>query len=545
MVEKEISGFGVVPYAVEKDDSDELKAVLRYRARPVEFIYEQVFGGYGVKDSSGSVLDVDKQQEEILNAVAWMVYVRRKKAQGSELVGFELSLYEFLGISIRAPKGTGKTTVFGWVLIWFMSLFGTDIKNLITAPKLEQLNDNLLSEVSKWLMHARETIGESCFIGKYLEVKDGEIRRVFGINKQDIGKSCVTLCRTSKVNADGSGGLDALSGYHANYQILGIEECYGVHDKVFEPLTTTMTRMCNFAFMIGNPTRNKGYAAASWVKNNDQWLNIQMTLERSGLHSGEYIKRIEREYAGFPNLLRIYRDGLPPLEDDNCLIRWDAILECFELNILRDSVKTKPIVGMLDVGMGGDNSAVCVMQGNKVLYIGEKKCRDTDENIDYATYIIDMYGIEYFGVDNIGVGKGTFDGLKKLHKGKVKVFGVCASSTSGVDTNEFKNLRAKLIMDLAEDINKCNLDISCIEDTRLKDKIAGELNSIQLINLRPIQVESKEHMRNRGIKSPNIADAMYGCYYFKNRISTSVSPTNRSAFDKVKCERDTAGFMAA
>ena len=55
-------------------------------------------------------------------------------------------------ISIRSGHGTGKSTLFAWIILWALVCFW-DVKIPVTAPTAHQLEDIIWPEVTKW--HSR------------------------------------------------------------------------------------------------------------------------------------------------------------------------------------------------------------------------------------------------------------------------------------------------------------------------------------------------------------------------------------------------------
>jgi hypothetical protein len=424
-----------------------------------------------------------------------------------ELSEEEMEYARKLGLSIRSSKGTGKTRIVALLLIHFMCCYGTDLLNLMTAPKYDQLEDNLISAVVQWISHARRVFGNSSWVYQWLDVQKGKIYRKVGLDKNEIGRMCVSLARTTKQNAPESEQKSALSGFHAKYMMIIADECYGIPDPVYEAFRTTLTKEVNFAIILGNPTTNMGYANESWEDRPDgktspkYWINIQMDTENTTLVTEEYKRSIQDEYSFYPNLLRVYYYGLPPLEEEGSLMSFTNISLCMEQVEIPDIVwNTAPITMTMDIGMGGDTSSICIKQGIKVLRLEERICKDTDENIEFGKEFIFSYNAVLVGVDNIGVGKGVYDGLRKLFPSRVRA--ICVSEPSR--KKQYLNKRAEYYMALAQNVNKRALILP------LNIKLKGELNIVKLIKDKtPIQIIGKKEMR-KALKSasPNLGDVL-------------------------------------
>jgi len=165
-----------------------------------------------------------------------------------------------------------------------------------------------------------------------------------------------------------------------------------------------------------------------------------------------------------------------------------------------------PSVAGLDVGMslGGDPSALVVRQGSTVVWAEEFRLDDT---VRIAAHVKDRYHEGKFGivaVDAISWGAGVAHLLREWG-----VPTVCVNVAESAATSErFARLRDELWWRCREwfDEKQCSIR----PDLPLAQKLMVELSTP---TYRPnisgrIKVESKDDMKKRGVKSPNLADAL-------------------------------------
>ena len=345
----------------------------------------------------------------------------------------------------------------------------------------------------------------------------------------DIKKNCVTIARTMRKGSNEDNATDTLSGYHSYYQMILVDEVYSVHNSVLTSLRTTMSRPVNFSIMFGNPTTNMGYANDAWGINSKFWINIQMDLENSIIVSETYKKGVYEEYKPYPNLLRVYYYGLPPLDDEDSIMSFGSICQCCEYETDDIFYKEDPVIMTVDIGMGGDPSAIAVRQGMWFREIVEKKCFNTEENEDFIEQYMFLYDAIIVGIDNIGVGKGVYDNLKKKYA--EKIVGIPFSGAA-IDNRKYKNRRAELYFWLAEKVNKLGFKLPNT------DKLKGELNVIRMIKDKDmIQIEDKKTIRNRIGGSTNQADVCAMSMHFQDKmvklLKESRDPSN-SGYENTK-----------
>jgi hypothetical protein len=153
---------------------------------------------------------------------------------------------------------------------------------------------------------------------------------------------------------------------------------------------------------------------------------------------------------------------------------------------------------------GGDNSALCVRQGNTVL---EMKTFNSMDLMQLCGAIKNKYDNETVMskpqevlVDVIGLGSGVVD---RLAEQNLPVRGVNVAEAPATKKN-FLNLRAELWFAIKDWLAQ--------RDCRLPydDELVAELVApiYKYTSTGKIKLESKEEMKKRGIKSPDRADAL-------------------------------------
>jgi hypothetical protein len=188
---------------------------------------------------------------------------------------------------------------------------------------------------------------------------------------------------------------------------------------------------------------------------------------------------------------------------DDILIPLQVIEPALRRNI---AYRTMPSIAGLDVGMslGGDPSALVTRQGTCVVHAEEFKL---DDSVRIAAHVKDRFHEGKFGivcVDAISWGAGVAHLLREWG-----VPTVCVNVAESASTSErFARLRDELWWRCREWFDSKQAAIK--PDLPLAQKLVVELSTPMYgPNISgKIKVESKDEMKSRGVKSPNLADAL-------------------------------------
>nr|BDD48184.1 hypothetical protein 9 [Desulfobacterales bacterium] len=150
---------------------------------------------------------------------------------------------------------------------------------------------------------------------------------------------------------------------------------------------------------------------------------------------------------------------------------------------------------------GSDSTAICVRSGQSVVSLDSFRREDTMATTGRVAAAIRRHRPAAVFVDEIGIGAGVVDRLKEL--GFHGVRGVNVSARAKNPTN-YANLRAEMF-----DALRVRLEQGTI---RLPDdqELAEQLASLRyrFTSSGQVQLESKQEMTRRGLRSPDKADAV-------------------------------------
>ncbi len=165
-----------------------------------------------------------------------------------------------------------------------------------------------------------------------------------------------------------------------------------------------------------------------------------------------------------------------------------------------------PVIWGLDVARFGDDSTRLVQRRGRVAYVVQTWRQMDTQFIGNEVWRLvgkQPHGVQQIAVDDIGVGGGVTDLLRSLaSNSKTEI--VAVNSAIRVDDGYNYNLRTKMWDDMKAWL--ADAPVSLGNDADLKSEWTALRYSFKPGNLRLL--EAKADAKKRGIKSPDIADAL-------------------------------------
>lgn len=169
------------------------------------------------------------------------------------------------------------------------------------------------------------------------------------------------------------------------------------------------------------------------------------------------------------------------------------------------------IIGVDPARFGDDRTAIVFREGRVVSKILTYKNKDTMDVRDIVAELIEQYKPIMVNVDVGGLGAGVYDGLKRWNYNDIVRevnFGGKAR-----DDERYKNKRAEMWGEMLDWLKE---EPNQIPDD---DALQADLTtpSYKFDNNQRLQLESKDDIKKRGMKSPDVGDALALTFAFKLR----------------------------
>mgnify|MGYP002631210753 FL=1 len=429
-----------------------LKLMRRYRDDPVSFARE-VIG-----------IEPDEWQVELLDAVAAPA-IRR--------------------ISVRSGHGVGKSTGVAMAAIWHV-LMRYPSKTVVTAPTSAQLFDACFAEMKSVAKRLKPPFNN------LLEVKSDRIEL------KSAPESTFISCRTSRAEQP-----EALAGVHSEHVLLLADEASGVPEAVFEAASGSMSGVHATTVLTGNPTRNTGFFYETHTRLREDWHTMHVSCIDSPRVADDFVEDMKKRYGEDSPAYHVRVLGnFPPAEEDTVIPVF--LIEHAFNSTVKVHEDTIAVWGLDVARQGGDSSVLCKRQGPMIHPFTVWRNLDLMQlsgavKAEYDAMPPSRKPAEII-IDSNGFGAGVLDRLRELG---LPARGLNVSERA-VAKQTYLNLRAELWF-------KCKawlegMDVSLPKDDALYAELAGP--RYMFTSSGKIQVESKESMKKRGIRSPDRADAL-------------------------------------
>lgn len=423
-------------------------------------------------------------------------------------------------VSVRAGHGVGKSGSMSAAIWWHLECFDY-CRVPCTAPTASQLYNVLWAELAKWQRRGDERarqdgLPEALWLSNLFNRTQDRLA--------DIGAPTdwYAVARTSRRESP-----DALQGFHASDVTITdddkavqrseaggaimfvIEEASGVPDEIFEVAEGALSSHGARLIMAGNPTRNAGFFARSHKQDRSLYTPLHFRCADSPLVDENYRPNLIRKYGADSNVVRVRADGEFPKQEDDVLIS----LEWTESALEREAAPSGPrrILGV-DVARFGDDRCTFILRaGRQVERIEVRAKQDTMVTAGQAMQFWREWGADGIHVDVVGLGAGVADRLREQGAPVVDV-NVAESAPEreyGRGEAQPRMLRDYLWLEMQKWFRDEEPSLMGDEIDHRQD-LAGELASVRygIDSAGRIVIESKDAMKKRGLRSPDLADGL-------------------------------------
>jgi len=404
--------------------------------------------------------------------------------------------------SVKSCHASGKSFIAARIVLKFLHSYAHSIA-LTTAPTFRQVTDILWTEINTAFDKALVKLP-----GNMLNVRYDLDSDWFGLG----------------LSTDEP---EKFQGYHSDHILVVADEASGVTKKIFDAIEGITSTGFVRILLIGNPTDPTGYFADTfksqiWSKqtiscvdtpNFENIKNIEQlknSTEQQRLDSivmpylitPQWVFERLQEWGEDSPLFQARVLGEFPTKSDDTLIA----LKYVEQAILNEKSEGEDWQIGLDVArFGSDKTCFIGRKGNKIEFIDWFQKEDTMQTTGRAMDYLRKYSDAKICVDEIGVGAGVIDRLKESEFSNRCIGINVAEKVQDDENTKYVNLRAKGYWKLRErflagDINLIDKGTIISDLTNMKYKFRSSDGALK--------IESKEDIKKRGLRSPDLADAL-------------------------------------
>lgn len=319
-----------------------------------------------------------------------------------------------------------------------------------------------------------------------------------------------------------------------------MDEGSGIRDGIFEVAEGAFGDPDNYALMMGNPTRLSGYMY-NVFHSKSYWFTMSFSSEQSlsdteysytyidpcgeirvmrchGRQTREWVQNMRDKYGLTSNVYRIRVMGEFANIGSDQLIEDRWMQEVFQKTACKDNEKFKRRMGIDPAWTGEDDTGVVIRQGDQVLHAESWHGFDLVESFNRLRVIWDEWKVDVAHIDTVGVGAGLYDMFRHaMYRGEmgypaIKVH--CSERAPEDKDGECKTLRDWLWWKSRKYFRTRPVGFSGLPENPYWKKLREELlePTYKIANGKVV-AESKDDMKKRGLKSPNLADALNTTFY--------------------------------
>lgn len=405
------------------------------------------------------------------------------------------ALVEHGHVAVPSCHSSGKSFLASRLACWWLDVHPIGSARVITtAPSQHQVKTVLWGEIGA----AKQRGGLDGHItrGQVPEWTVGGRVVAFGRKPQDLGTP--------------EQAMQAFQGIHAEYVLVILDEAGGIPQWLFDAAETLATGEHDRILAIGNPDDPASYFEEI-CRPGSGWQVIPISAFDTPRFTGEAIddripliskKWVEERGKRWGDDSPIYQSKVlgrfPDISDDTL----------FPPRLISAAHRSE-LDGMERGGYGGDvarygedETVVYRNRGGVIRLTEAARKQDTVETTGMFARILRQHGAANVAmyVDGDGLGAGVYDALH--HQGLAAL--EWRGGFPAHDDERFVNRRAEMFWQLREAMEAGQIDLDPNDDD-----LAAQLGKLKwkTDGRGRIQVESKEDMRKRGVRSPDRADA--------------------------------------
>jgi hypothetical protein len=415
--------------------------------------------------------------------------------------------------AVKSGHGVGKTDIAAKAVMWWIESHLSELGDTMvvtTAPTYDQVQGVLWEYIRK--THAQ--FGLIGTVSEQTQWKSDD-RAIIGIGRKP---------------ADGA--TSSFQGRHYKYTLIVIDEACGILPDLFTAVDAIATTDTCRVLAIGNPTDpnttfgniflgNGGRGLPNWNKmtisvlENPNFTDEEFPAEiKEKLSSQKWLEEKKAEVGEDSNDYKSRVLGeFPESSDDNM----------FPLHLLykgRNTIivprdYTRPELGV-DIARFGSDSSSCVRYHDGDTSV-ERVWRGAD-SIQSAQIIHEIAvrtNASKVKIDAVGVGAGVVDQLRVLCLNHDYTVWEMQGAGMTPDPKKYLNARAWWHANVHDMLHRGELHLPVTTGNAHAERLFEEMWSIKKkynVTYGSLQIESKDDMKKRGVKSPDISDAlMYAC----------------------------------
>ena len=314
--------------------------------------------------------------------------------------------------------------------------------------------------------------------------------------------------------------VSAFQGIHRRFVFVVLDEAGGIPLDLYTATEAVTNTADARVLAIGNPDR-RGTEFHRIFREDPTWNKIRISAYDTPNFTGENVPEnlkplliqtewVDKQKISWGEDSARFKSkvlGEFPDEADNTFFSQSAIDKAVDTEIDEDLAQ-EAVLGVDLARFGEDDSVVYINRGGRCRKLETWSKATAVESANRVHQLAKEHGVSQVRVDATGLGGPVVDMLANMADDKYTVISMLGSAASP-DKMRWLNARAHIYDELREGMADGKIDLDP-DDKALLDEML--MIQYKFSPKGAIQIESKDDMRSRGVKSPDSLDALtYAC----------------------------------
>jgi hypothetical protein len=409
--------------------------------------------------------------------------------------------YQPLQLAVASGHGIGKSATMGMLSNWAMSCWD-DARIVTTANTEGQLRTKTAPEIGKWF---RQSLTAHWFDVQAMSIKSKDPEHSESWRQDFVPWS--------------EHNTEAFAGLHNKGKIILLlfDEASKIHDKVWEVAEGALTDEDTVIIWVvfGNPTRNTGRFRECFRRFRHRWVQRQIDSRTVPGTNKEYLQRLVDDHGEDSDIVKIRVRGMFPSMSAKQFISEADVDQAFGKHLRKEQYSFAPVILGVDPAWSGDDELVIVKRQGLYCEVLLTMAKN-DNDIHVANIIARMETEHKASAVFIDGGYGT--GIVSAGQTMGRAWQIVWFGGGPIDKGCL-NKRAEMWRDMRDWIKAGG---AIPPDNVLRDDLTG-IETLPRMDGK-IQLEPKEALKERGLPSPNRADALALTFAFPVMEAAELEP---------------------
>jgi len=409
--------------------------------------------------------------------------------------------------AVGSGHGVGKSALTSWIILWFLAT-RPHPQAVVTANTGTQLNTKTWRELAKWLQ-----------LSIYAETFAWTATKCYHRQHPATWFVAAVPWRADRP--------EAFAGTHEKHVLVIMDEASAIDDIIWENVEGAMTTPSSFWFAFANPTRNSGRFKECFPGGRfaHRWSTTQVDSRTAKMADQAQIAQWIADYGEDSDFVRVRVKGEFPRQAVGQFID-EGLLDAATTRAPVEDPLAPTIIGVDVARFGDDRSVILVRCGGSLLDVQVYREIDTVRLSGFVCEVADRYRSAQptLCVDGVGVGAGVVDVCRARGYRVEEVL----NGGKALDPLHYENIRAESWDGLRQWLtSRATLNAQAPTWKDLRADLLGPEYGYDAQNR--LQLERKEHMKKRGLSSPDIGDALALTFAVPVAPKTMPRPAVRSS----------------